>query len=432
MESITLGDAPGTAKQLEDYLAALFQASQHYVEKNITEKDFTQVLELDVVATSYAGAIPSTVLAEAKSGDWGFPDAFKLYGWMNYLHINRGALCVKQSIKEKPAEKMQAKLGPLGIAFLEFPDVSTAIAAFNASGLGHVADKTQLHLWIWSNWIERCLTWTVRQQKKLQNPPESSKQVFEYFTLINDGIFFATGMLERLDALYGAFKLHPRLSSSVAYEIETGSHLNDPPSCKAYREALFNGKHELVQAAFFLEHRAKLAITKALSDHAAEVGASGAPVEETLTATLPSSVITGFLEIYKDPYFVRYPLFWQTLLWCFGGFLLTDRLDQEYAALEAYTGIPVSEVPNALRALDVLFPVDGGEGSWLANLGATHIQIVKMVPCVFRGLGANHRRQLYGKAYEDLGYTDWTAQRLSEWANATFNLLSTIGPKVVQ
>src|SRR5690242_19722425 len=96
MAQIALPRVPGSGPQLEDYVAGMFQAAGYFVEKNIRQRDVTDVLELDAVATSYDGALPESVLAEAKGGRWGFPDIFKVAGWMAYLGIDRGGFFVKE------------------------------------------------------------------------------------------------------------------------------------------------------------------------------------------------------------------------------------------------------------------------------------------------------------------------------------------------
>ena len=51
--TVHLSDIPEAGGDLEDYVAALFQASGYFVEKNVTERDPGDVLELDLVASSF-------------------------------------------------------------------------------------------------------------------------------------------------------------------------------------------------------------------------------------------------------------------------------------------------------------------------------------------------------------------------------------------
>src|SRR5688500_16097158 len=76
--AIEIPDIPSLPTELEDCAAALFQASGHFVERNVIERNVTEILEMDAVATSYDDAKPASLIAEAKTGDWGYADIFKL------------------------------------------------------------------------------------------------------------------------------------------------------------------------------------------------------------------------------------------------------------------------------------------------------------------------------------------------------------------
>src|SRR5687768_12937927 len=100
-KTITLEDVPQKAVELEEYVSALFQSARYFVEKNIVEREpEAEILELDAVATSYESSPPESVIVEAKSGDWGFADIFKVMGWMRYLQIERGAVFASKIIKK--------------------------------------------------------------------------------------------------------------------------------------------------------------------------------------------------------------------------------------------------------------------------------------------------------------------------------------------
>src|SRR5688572_33375598 len=88
MAGVTLNPIPGPGTDLEHYVAALFQASGHYVEKSVIHRDPpAELLELDIVATDYFVDPVRSTLVEAKGGkQWGYPDLFKMLGWMRYLN----------------------------------------------------------------------------------------------------------------------------------------------------------------------------------------------------------------------------------------------------------------------------------------------------------------------------------------------------------
>ena len=70
-------------------------------------------------------------------------------------------------------------------------------------------------------------------------------------------------------------------------------------------------------------------------------------------------------------------------MWSGGGFLLADRQDGEYQRLSEETGVPVSEIPSALTALDKLFPVSGG---WFRQPSGSQRRVLMMMPAALRGM----------------------------------------------
>ena len=116
-------------------------------------------------------------------------------------------------------------------------------------------------------------------------------------------------------------------------------------------------------------------------------------------------------------------------LWGFGGFYLKDRTDQEFARLAEQTGIPFEEIPNALRAFDILFPLGTGN-PWLIAPGPSHMITVKMMPFALQGIGAIHRLRWYGAEDYALGYKDHTGNDLTRrhmpsstsWLSGRWNL----------
>ncbi|WP_326592472.1 hypothetical protein [Streptomyces sp. NBC_01294] len=108
---------------------------------------------------------------------------------------------------------------------------------------------------------------------------------------------------------------------------------------------------------------------------------------------LPATFHSGIAWLREQPSFRRYATFWQQLLWGRGGFYLSDREVQEFEWMSKYSGIPLDEIQAALLAFDRFFPIPNG---WFINAGLTDVRMVKMVPLVFQGVGAHHRRVQYG------------------------------------
>ncbi|MHC1623150.1 MAG: hypothetical protein ACXQTR_00995 [Candidatus Methanospirareceae archaeon] len=429
MAAVTLPDAPESPHELEDYVAALFQSAGFFVEKNIIERDsHTEILELDVVATNYDEDIPFSVLAEVKSGQWGFPDLFKLIGWMKYLQIPQGAFFVSESEKE-PAF-VERKVTPLDVKFIYLDDFAESRKRFATAGFPTVSDPLLLKVWRYAYLIERTLIDRLRRHKNACPSSEEPATAMGYHNLINNGIFFVNDIRDRLNQLYNAYWEHPKLSLGLALEMDGREF--DPngryTESTHFREAMLDGTHDPVQACFYLEHRARLSILKTaidwvcLSEQGSAPTIPGAGSNMASDWLLPSSFRNGLDTIKNDPYFKRYALFWQVFLWGFGGFYLEDRKDIEFGWLAKQTGIPVEEIPRALRVFDVLFPLPSD--SWLKQTGPTHCKIVKLVPAAFRGLGVNHRFWRYRyKTVEDFRYDDHTVDDLIGWKKNVYELL---------
>lgn len=432
MATITLPDIPQSADALEDYVAALFQSARFFVEKNIIERDsHTEILELDVVGTSYDEDIPFSVLAEAKSGKWGFHDIFKVIGWMKYLQIPQGAFFVSETGKD-PAF-VERKMASLNLKFVYLDDFAKSTQQFEKAGFCGVSDSLLLKVWRYAYLIERKLIDRLRVHKNACSSCEGPSTAMRYHNLINNGIFFVNEIQDRVSQLYKAYAEHPKLSCSVALEMD-GEGFDPGGVCTGsthFNDAVLHGKHDLIQACLYLEHRARLSILKTAIDWVclSEQGCAPAiPGSGSMKASdwlLPPSFREGLNRLKREPYFKRYALFWQVFLWGFGGFYLEDRKDIEFGWLAEQTGIPVEEIPKALQVLDVLFPLP--TGSWLKQVGPTHCKIVKLVPAAFRGLGVNHRFWRYGyNTVEDFGYDDHTVDDLVNWNKKVYDLLAPV------
>ena len=422
MVSVSLSGVPNSPHELEDYVSALFQSAGYFVEKNITEEN---VMELDVVATSYEGVCPEEVLVEAKSAGWGFGDIFKAIGWMRYLSINRGAFFVKD-IAGKDLEEVHSKVAPLGLSFIHLADFSDVTSRFAGAGFPLVHDPIRMTVWRYAYWAERNLVSRLRDIAKADPSKEGPIAALRHHRFINNTIFFVKDLRERLSLLYGAYMKHPRLACGLAIEMEGGVFVPDAhdPENLTIREALYKGSHLELQACFYLEHRARLAILKTAIDYECLVEAKRITRQSgTSFDSLPSSFRTGVEQLKREPFFKRYALFWQVFLWGFGGFYLKDRQEIEFKWLSKQTGIPIEEIPRALKVFDVLFPLSQTT-SWITEIGKSHCVIVKMVPAPLQGLGANHRKWRYGcKEFAEFNYTDFTHRDLCKWNNSLVGLL---------
>jgi hypothetical protein len=434
MAGVALSQVPAAGRELEDYVAGLFQAAGYFVEKNVRERDGTDVLELDAVATSYDAPTPAAILAEAKGGHWGFPDLFKVAGWMQYLGIARCGFFVKDGGgSARDVARVHGKVARLGVSVVDLGDFSDPSARLDEGGFGRVRDALALSIWRYAFRAERALLDALRGARRAAPHLRGPAVALEYHDLVNDHVFFLGDGSPRLGRLYAAYRSHPKLSAALASEL--GGGVFDPgataPRSRLLREAMYEGKHAAVQASFYVEHRARLAILKAAIDmtcHAENPGAQRvAPVAPPAalahaTVPLPASFREGLRRLRERPNFRRYALLWQVFLWGFGGFYLADREDEELGWLATQTGVPRAEVRAGLEAFDILFPLAGG--SWLVPLKSTSIVATRMMPMTLRGVGAVQRLRRAGvRDYDGLGYQDYTGRDLCRWHNSLVALL---------
>jgi hypothetical protein len=420
--------------QLEDFVSAHFTSRGCYVETCIVERSPVEILELDIVWTDYREEREEPHPVEVKSGAWGFGEIFKFYGWTQYLGLKPGQFIHKQSCGRSDPASIKHVEVRTGIQFLHAPGPQDVELHLKTIGLPEPAWAGLPQLWRYSFWARRRFTKSLSLAIELGVCPLVSKAAKEYRHLINDAVFFIPNVGQRVERLLSAHFKHPQLARSAAYERETGKvDFGAPPSTVTFSKALYYGAHIPVQACMYLKHRARLYIMKALVDYwlAQERG----EIKEERTATvlragkliLPSppqlskAMRNAIKELSAAKSFRLFPVFWQVFLWSWGGFLLKDRREEEYALLARETGVREDEIPIALSAFDKIFPIAGG---WFKEVNRDSRHILMLMPPAMRGIGAYRRKLTSGvESYQDLGYKDATCARLADDHNAVVRLL---------
>ncbi|MBI3504376.1 MAG: hypothetical protein HY059_06005 [Proteobacteria bacterium] len=439
MAGISLPDFGGLEQHFEDTVAALFASSGYVVQRRLRMRDPDELLELDTVATDYRVSPPRTIVVECKSGaNWGWNDLFRLLGRMQFLGIPEGAVFAKEMPQGRTLEKTNRRLKPHGARCILLTDAGELADAFTAEGYATTVDETRLALWRYAFALERAIIGRVEQEAKVNRkatlPQRAANQLAKYYEQINSGIFFEPNLYRRLQRLYALWQASPRLTLGCAIELAGGvfdAAAPPDPHNLIIKDALYEGKHELVQAAMFIEQRARLAVLKAVVDLVIAgptpkpiLLVNGAPAL-TEWHFLPANVRAGVETIRQQPTFHQYPALWQQYLWTFGGFTLADRQPNEHAFIASAAQLPAEEADEGLRAFDRLFPL---AGSWHRKSDYSQCRVVVMVPMPFQGLGAFHRKLLYAaETYADLGYVDLTAKDLSKWHSVGLQWLRSHG-----
>ena len=429
MGGVELPDYPKET-EFEEFISAYLQCSGAFVDRQIHEREPSDILELDIVLTYHQRDRLLTRIAEVKSGAWGCRDVFTLAGWMRYLGVEEAILASLGGEKDRDlVQAVAAKLG-IGLGWLASHDeASQALEPFLE---GSVADEPDVSLWRFSYWLERALDQRLRDLRKGSAERKGPAHLYEVHKTLQSNLF-ARDMLTRTGVLYGVFAREPHLAARWGSE-ETGGDFDedcDVVPSTVFKKVYYEDKstpHDL-DLATWIEHRMRLAILKNLVDFELlrrnegdeefnKIVIHGFGCDYRLADTLPASFQAALAIFAEQPHFHRYPVLWQWFLWVAGGFLLLDHLSDEYAWLGEKAGLPAAEVPRALEAYDVLFPTESG---WFKDLSPkSHIRVLSMMPVPYQGIGANLRRLRYApdQSYDSLDIEGaYTKSDLVRWNN---------------
>jgi hypothetical protein len=436
--SVTLPSDP-SGSDFEDFICAHIQGAGFYTDRSVTERGDAEILEIDVITTEYAKeSRPEQVLYEAKSGGWGFGDIFKVKGWMSYLNMPRGVFIAKNRIDH--ADYYAEKARELGIQLMiidELAEMPNRLA--DALGWSPIEASVR-DIWRFAFLTERKTLALLKKRKKENLQRECYRAIDQYLFTINSRIFFSPNALDRVARLYEAFKNTPNLSAKCINELKGNDFAEECTVVdkETFGDCYYRGKINDLALTTYVEHRSRLAILKSAVDFLlykqsgdtvkAEkpmvIAIGGVRHEFSTICMLPQSFREAVDELATEPYFYRYPVVWQWFMLFFGGFLLTDRLDEEYALIGRMTGIPPADVPKALAWYDKLFPLGGG-GDWFFDGYNSKFKSLHLFPIQFSGIGAIARRALVGegKEYNELGLTgQYTAKDMTRWHNAAISI----------
>ena len=429
MVSISLPELP-KGKELEEFVSAFFQSNKYYIERNILRREVEDVLELDIITTNYNRSPPEINLLEMKSGRWGFTDIFKVRGWMDYLNITKGVFITSKERYNIDFYKKIAK--QLNIDLVYFPSLKQSKEALFQFVNNENIEDVDIDMWRFSYWVERNLLKQLNHKKKSLKDKKSFEALDEYYFEVNNGIFFTDNVAEKVFTLYSTFQKYPYISAKCGNEL-IGNNFDDDHKFlpeKIFNETFYECSFNDIQISTFIEHRARLAILKNAIDYklyknaGVESKANGLGSNTFLSMSLPDTFKEGLNSISEHKYSHKYPIFWQWFMWVFGGFILKDYEEKEYEILSKKTGIPISEIPNAFKSYEILFPLSNG---WFQDLPNSNIRMMKMFPLPFSGIGANYRRLLYTSSaeFKDLNLTGLhTRNDLIKWNNLTIKVLN--------
>lgn len=249
----------------EDFIAAYLQTDGQYVEKNLIKRDIDTILELDIIATRYDSNLDEkTKLIEIKSGGFGYEDVFKIRGWMDYLDVSNGLMITKELSKKCNSEKLIEFAKTLNVDLVIIPDLSQSTKLLTPFIDPKRMNDFDISTWRYAYLTERRLIECLRDNRKQEPSLMCHKVLKEYYSDVNNDIFFVRNVLDRINTLYYRYKTHPHLSAKCGNEIigntfeEECAKIPNEIYKKTYDICEFNA----IQISTYIEHRSRLAILK--------------------------------------------------------------------------------------------------------------------------------------------------------------------------
>lgn len=404
----------------EDQICSLLHAHGYYLETRlILKKGSEEVLEFDALATP-TNDYQNRKVVEVKSGKWGISDIFKLYGQVLYTSENHAWLIHKKTPSDTKKKAVDVVCGSVPVSTIninidgEEKSESIPVGLEIPDGIAKCLFSTS---W-WSRSADRIAQSKFRDWcKGHAEIPETVKNAQDYLTALGECLF-KKSPLSRVDSLYGAYKAHPQITSTlISFVADTSKD-----DVRAVRRSVSDqyGRAYL-QYVMAQEFRARIAIIKnaydALLEEAdahskkGQVFSWGGLIKELL----PDSFKSGMDSLRKFEHAQHVPYFLQVFIEVFGGFYCpTD--DRELVQISEATGIPTEKIPEALELLDKFFPIPKG---WVHK--GDGVNFVKGVPAYLRGAGCFAREDLYGKEWaKEFQQLSW---QIPNWHNALYKLL---------
>lgn len=410
----------------EDYIAAHIQASGVFIERSLVNSDVDEILELDIVASDICEDKVDKTLIEIKSGGWGYPDLFKVKGWMTFLNINKGAFVVQESKKNQKTCCDIAR--DLNIIFIENPDMDKTLESLNP--IIRNDPKFNCVNWIrYSFAMERAMVDRNKELKRSNPGVNSYRYLDNFYQAVTSRSFFKSDPLDRIHKLFKSYISYKNITAKMASELESGAYNDDCSEIPiaSYKKTFYSAENNPLHFALYVEHLARLTIMKSCIDFL--IGKKSLDHESTFVEhiqlmTLPKNIKEGLETVSKDAYFHRYPVFWQIFTYLFGGIIMCDYIEDDYKILSDLTGIPVEHIDDAFNAFNTLFPRENG---WFMQFPNSNIKWHSLFPIPFSGIGVNFRRCEYSpdKTFDSMPLTQVnTIKDVIKWNKLAHDIAS--------
>lgn len=403
----------------EDLVASCLLGLGFFIETSLTlREETTEVLELDVVATSAADPLNHSVLVDTKSGGGGgFKDVFKMFGWMTYLKMQRGLVIRSREIESGEVEAMARVAARTNVEVLCFNPALDDVSSLPDAPISMpetVRNQLIASAW-WGRIGQRVCLKAFRSF--VRSSDSASAETARAYKLAVDNSFFARTPLIRAKRLYSAYSDAPQMTSLVVDDLAGG---DADKARTVWDNARGSSARQPVQYCMMLENRARLGILKNALLHVLQHETEGKTPDRArrrlIASILPESFQKGLAWLASHPARMSVPLLMQVFIEVFGGFYQRGK-PEELDLLSTASGVPVDQVEDCLAAFDRLFPLDKG---WFFEKDG--LRQMKAVPAIYRGTGAWLRKDLYDiEDYDD--YSNGMGWLLDRWHNAIYGIL---------
>lgn len=388
----------------EDYVSSVLSAGGYYLERGIHKRETNDILELDIVTNKFtADGVEKTIL-EIKSGGWGFPEIFKVRGWMDYLDFSIASFVVQtpnpnQDTYNDIAEK-------LGINMIVTEENNGTLSYDQIQKVYSIEHSDNEKAFVenlrFSYALERKIIADLYATAKSNKNLEGFQILKKYLFDLCDNTFFESMPSKRINKTFELFTKHSHITARLDNEREDNLYSKISADIEitpqSFSKLFYEHKeHNKLYGALYVEMLNRLYVLKHCVEDLLK------PNEEQTFAkfmeninhvVLPGNIKDALAEFKRHTYFYLYPYFWQIFIFLFGGFILEDKKDDEYKLLSEITGVPETDIDNALSAFDILFPITDG---WMKNVNNTSIRLLKFMPSPFCGIGVNLRKDVYCK-----------------------------------
>lgn len=385
----------------EDFIAAyLVSAGYHIERKLIKNVEKVEALEIDIVTTDYRNGNKNVF--EVKSGGWGITDIHKLVGWKTFCPFHSSIVYLDS--KDNNIDGMMAIANMQGIELIDDTDLSNPLFFLKRAypPLISAHDMRNMAFFRYAFLIDRALEKEINDHKKQDKAHEGYAALRSYWMQVRNYSFFEPTPAKRSMALVDAFHKYRNMTARLA-NIGADGRLPDFDADMAIPDSVFKRLNyspvnpDVLYGAMMVEWSHRLAILKSVVDHIVERANVADPVREFIDK-LEESIVDSHLHgaiftLSKHVCLTQYPHFWQVFIYQFGGFIIETYREEEFNLLSSLTGLPVSEIENALGVMDILFPLATG-GSWCYENSKSHIRMLHHFPVPMRGTGVHVRYSL--------------------------------------